>query len=202
MKAKRAVHGEARWARTGLSRRRFIQRSSLLLAGATLPQLLPSGVLAAAGRPGPNDRIGIGFIGMGRQAGALLQQLLRLPEARLVAVADVNLKRAQQVALQHHVVAFQDYRRLLEREDVDAVITATPEHWRLLTCVHACQARKDVYAEKPLSLTIREGRLIVQAARKYGRVFQVGSQQRSLWQNHVGCRLARTGAIGKITRVI
>lgn len=187
---------------SGISRRRFIQRSGLLLAGAAFPQIVPRGILASEGRPGANERIGIGFIGMGRQATALLQQLLRLPEARLVAVADVNLKRAQEVAVRHRAVAFQDYRWLLERDDVDAVITATPEHWRLLICVHACQAGKDVYAEKPVSLTIREGRLIVQAARKYRRVFQVGSQQRSLWQNHVGCRLARTGAVGKIIRVI
>jgi predicted dehydrogenase len=205
MKATHAVtraHPTTDRPERGLSRRQFLRRSGWLVAAAACPQILPSGILAANGQPGANDRIGIGFIGMGRQATFLLQQLTRLPEARVVAVADVNLNRAQEAALRHRAVAVQDYRRLLEREDVDAVITATPEHWRLLICVHACQAGKDVYAEKPLSLTIREGRLIVQAARKYRRVFQVGSQQRSLWQNHVGCRLARTGAVGKITRVI
>lgn len=185
-----------------LSRRSFLQRSSVLLASAAVPQILPSGVLAQAGRPGANDRIGVGIIGMGRQAGGLLQNLLRGSEARLVAVADVNLNRARDVATKHEAVAFQDYRRLLERQDVDAVITATPEHWRLLTCVESCQAGKDVYAEKPLSLTIREGRLIVQAARKYQRVFQVGSQQRSQWQNHAGCKLVRDGGLGKILKVI
>ena len=188
--------------KAGLSRRTFLQRSSLLVTGATLPQILPSGVLAAAGRPGANDRIGIGFIGIGRQASSLLQQLLKQNEARFVAVADVNLNRAREAATKNGAVAFQDYRRLLERKDVDAIITATPEHWRLLICVESCQAGKDVYAEKPLTLTIREGRLIVQAARKYKRVFQVGSQQRSIWQNHAGCELIRTGGIGKITKVI
>jgi predicted dehydrogenase len=196
-----AIRGKA--ARpSGFSRRTFLRRSSLLLAGAALPQILPAGVLSAAGRPGANDRIGIGFIGMGRQATALLQNLLTLPEARFVAVADVNLNRAREAATKHEAAAFQDYRRLLERKDVDAVITATPEHWRLLICVAACQAGKDVYAEKPLALTIREGRLIVRAARKYKRVFQVGSQQRSMWQNYAGCKLIRTGGLGKITRVI
>lgn len=188
--------------KSGLSRRTFLQRSSLFVAGAALPQILPGGVLAAAGRPGANDRIGIGFIGIGRQASGLLQNLLKLPEARFVAVADVNLNRARKAAAQHDAVAFQDYRRLLERKDVDAVITATPEHWRLLICVQSCQAGKDVYAEKPLTLTIREGRLIVHAARKYKRVFQVGSQQRSMWQNHAGCELIRTGGLGKISKVI
>jgi len=172
------------------------------MAGAAWPQILASGVLAAEGRPGANDRIGIGFIGMGRQASALLNNLLTLPEGRFVAVADVNLTRARNAATKHDAVAFQDYRRLLERKDVDAIITATPEHWRLLICVESCQAGKDVYAEKPLSLTIREGRRIVQAARKYKRVFQVGTQQRSMWQNYAGCKLIRTGGLGKIAKVI
>ncbi len=186
----------------GLSRRSFLRQSSVLLAGATLPQILPSGVLAADGRPGANDRIGIGFIGIGRQASSLLESLLKQPTARFVAVADVNLNRAREAATKHNAVAFQDYRRLLERKDVDAIVTATPEHWRLLICVESCQAGKDVYAEKPLTLTIREGRLMVQAARKYQRVFQVGSQQRSQWQNYAGCELIRTGGLGKISKVI
>ena len=186
----------------GLSRRTFLQRGSLLLTGAALPQILPSGVLAADGRPGANDRIGIGFIGIGRQASSLLGILLKQPTARFVAVADVNLNRAREAATKHDAVAFQDYRRLLERKDVDAIVTATPEHWRLLICVHSCQAGKDVYAEKPLTLTIREGRLMVQAARKYKRVFQVGSQQRSQWQNYAGCELIRNGGLGKISKVI
>lgn len=172
------------------------------MAGAALPQILPSGVLAAAGRPGANDRIGIGFIGMGRRANELLRILATCPEARFVVVADVNLTRAREAASKNDAVAFQDYRRLLERKDVDGVITATPEHWRLLICVESCQAGKDVYAEKPMTLTIREGRLIVQAVRKYKRVFQVGSQQRSMWQNYAGCELIRTGGLGKITKVL
>lgn len=166
------------------------------------PNLIPSGVLAAEGRPGANDRIGIGFIGMGRQASALLAELGRLPEGRVVAVADVNLPRAEAVATLHQAPAFQDYRRLLERRDVDAVITATPEHWRVFICTQACQAGKDVYAEKPLTLTIREGRLIVEAARRHGRVFQTGSQQRSMIRNRIGCEFLRRGGAGRIERVI
>ncbi len=166
------------------------------------PTLIPSGVLAAEGRPGANDRIGIGFIGMGRQASGLLSELSRLPEGRVVAVADVNLPRAEAVATRHQAPAFQDYRRLLDRRDVDAVITATPEHWRVLICTQSCQAGKDVYAEKPLSLTIREGRLIVEAARRHGRVFQTGSQQRSMIRNRIGCEFLRNGGAGRIQRVI
>lgn len=186
----------------GFSRRMFLKWSGALIAGASLPQIIPSGVLAADGKPGANDRIGIGFIGIGRQAGGLLQGLLRLPEMRYVAVADVNMKRARESAAKHKAAPFQDFRRLLERKDVDAIVTATPEHWRLHICVMACQAGKDVYAEKPMTLTIREGRLMVQAARKYNRVFQVGSQQRSQWQNYAGCELIRKGGLGKISKVI
>lgn len=192
----------ARKSTARISRRAFLRRSSVLAAGAVLPQILPTGVLAAPGRPGANDRIGLGFIGIGRQASGLLNNFLKQADARFVAVADVNVNRAREAATKHNAVAFQDYRRLLERKDVDAIVTATPEHWRLLICVESCQAGKDVYAEKPLTLTIREGRLIVQAARKYKRVFQVGSQQRSQWQNYAGCELIRSGALGKITRVI
>lgn len=186
-----------------VSRRRFLARGAMLTScAAALPTLLRSGLLAAEGQSGANDRIGIGFIGMGRQAGGLLQEMLRLPAARLVAVADAHLGRAQAVTAKHGGQAFQDYRRLLELKEVDAVITATPEQWRGPICIHSCQAGKDVYAEKPMSLTIREGRLIVQAARKYNRVFQVGSQQRSMARNRIGCEFVRAGKLGKIKRVI
>ena len=120
----------------------------------------------------------------------------------MVAVADVNLPRAESVATVHKAKAYQDYRRLLENKDVDAIITATPEHWRALICVAACQAGKDLYVEKPMSLTVKEGRLIVQAVRKYNRVFQTGSQQRSMIRNHIGCEFIRKGGLGKVTRVI
>ncbi len=185
------------------SRRGFMRRGVGVVASAiAMPNLISSGVLAADGRPGANDRIGIGFIGMGRQASSLLAELNRLPEARVVAVADVNLVRAREVAVKHGAVALQDYRRLLERKDVDAVITATPEHWRVLICVESCQAGKDVYAEKPMSLTIREGRLIVEAARRNKRVFQVGSQQRSMIRNRIGCDFIRSGGAGRIEKVV
>jgi predicted dehydrogenase len=189
--------------RFSTNRRNFLRRGAVVAASAVaLPTFVPARVLAAEGRPGANDRIGIGFIGMGRQATGLLSELIKLPEAKVVAVADVNLNRAKEVANRLGAVALQDYRRLLERKDVDAVITATPEHWRLLICVQSCQAGKDVYAEKPLSLTIREGRLIAEAARRHGRVFQVGSHQRSMIRNRIGCEFIRNGGIGKIERII
>lgn len=186
-----------------VTRRQFLRRSALAASSAAvLPQILPRGVLAADGQPGANDRIGVGFIAIGRQASALLAGAVRLKETRVVGFADAHLGRAREFAARHQAEAYQDYRRLLERRDVDAIFTATPDHWRALVCIHACQAGKDVYGEKPLTLTIREGRRMVEAARKYQRVFQTGSQQRSMRENIVGCNLVRHGTIGPITRVV
>ncbi len=174
------------------------------MAGATLafPTLIPASALAAPGVPGANDRLGVGVIGMGRQAGDLLKMLVGFKDVRLAGFADVNLPRAQAMAQTHGGTAVQDYRRLLEQKDVDAIITATPEHWRILICLDACEAGKDLYVEKPMSLTIREGRWIVEAVRRNKRVLQTGSQQRSMWPNHAGCAFIRSGGLGKIQRVI
>jgi predicted dehydrogenase len=185
-----------------VSRRQFLRRSAALTAAAAVPCFIPSGVLAAPGKPGANDRIGIAGIGIGRQGSGVLANALKQPETRFVAIADVSLPRAKAIAEKQKGAAYQDYRKLLARKDVDAIITATPDHWRALVSVHALQAGKDVYAEKPLSLTIREGRLMLDAARKYKRVFQVGSQQRSQAVNRAACAYVREGKLGKIKEVI
>ena len=125
-----------------------------------------------------------------------------LPEAKFIAVADVNLKRAEQAAARNEGTPYQNYRKLLERKDVDAIVTATPEHWRGLIVLESCQAGKDLYVEKPMTLTIREGRLMVDAVRKYKRVLQTGSQQRSMLPNYVGCEMVRMGKLGRIQRVV
>jgi predicted dehydrogenase len=164
-----------------------------------MPALIPAGVLAAPGRPGANERIGVGYIGVGRRG----NQLMALPaEGRIVAVADVDRTRAESVADQRKCRAYHDYRELLESKDIDGVFVATPDHWHVLPSLHACQAGKDVYLEKPLSLTIREGRLLVGAVRKYGRVLQTGSQRRSMSGHRWGCELVRNGVAGKIHTVI
>ena len=95
----------------------------------------------------------------------------------------------------------QDYRRVLDRKDVDAVIVATGEFQRVVPCIHACEAGKDIYAEKPLTLYVREGRALVEAVRHYGRILQVGSQQRSMETNRVACEFVRSGRLGKVLEV-
>ena len=184
------------------SRRQFFRRALAGAAGVAAPYLVPAGVLAAGERPGANDRIGIGGIGVGRQGSGVVQSAAATKIGRIVAVADANIKRAREFAAKFKAEPYQDYRELLDRKDVDAIITATPDHWRAIVSIHACQAGKDVYAEKPMSLTIREGRLMVQAVRKHRRVFQTGSQQRSDAACRLGCELVRSGRIGKIRRVI
>ena len=183
-----------------ITRRSFIRQSAAtVVGGAVVPYLIPSNVLAAPGRPGANDRIGLGYVGCGRRA----NQLMELPsEGRIVAGADVDLHRAKSVAAKRKCRAYQDYREMLEATDIDAVFVATPDHWHILPGVHACQAGKDVYLEKPLSLTIREGRIMVDAVRKYNRVLQTGSCRRSMDKHRLGCELVRNGVAGKIHTVL
>ncbi len=153
------------------------------------------------GQSSTNEQITIGAIGVGGRASLLLQQL---PEtAKIVALSDCNLPRAEafKEKMKGGWPVYQDYRRLLDRKDIDAVIVATGEFQRVLPCIHACQASKDVYAEKPLTLYIGEGRALVNAVRRYDRVLQVGSQQRSMEVNRVACELVRNGGLGKILEV-
>ncbi|NLN90087.1 MAG: Gfo/Idh/MocA family oxidoreductase [candidate division WS1 bacterium] len=184
------------------NRREFLGHMAAVSAAAALPAILPSTVLARDGRVAPNEKIGIAGIGVGRQGQAILAQAAASEKTRIVAVADAYWPRAQEVAAKYGCAAYQDYQDLLARDDVDAILTATPDHWRALVVIHACQAGKDVYAEKPMCHTIREGRLMVEAVRKYGRVLQTGSQQRSMEPNRRGCELVLNGAIGRIRRVI
>ncbi len=164
------------------------------------PQVVPQGAAGA------NDRIGVGIIGCGRRNAQLQvgrgDQGKPPKEARIVAVADLNLRRANQWADRHQCPAFQDYRKLLDLPEVDVVIYATPEHSHYLPCIHACQAEKDIYGEQPLAHTIREGQAMVEAVRKYGRVFQTGEQQRSHPAVRKAVELVLNGRIGKVHTVV
>lgn len=189
-------------ARRGTSRRQFLGTAAgALAAGAVGGPLLVSRGARAAGGTGASDRIRVGAIGVGGRASLLLQQL---PEsAEIVGLCDCNGPRAEAFKAKQKAnwPIVQDYRRLLDRKDVDAVIVATGEFQRVVPCIHACQAGKDVYAEKPLTLYIHEGRALVNAVRHYNRVLQVGSQQRSMQMNRVACELVRTGGLGKVLEV-
>ncbi len=179
-----------------ISRRSLLKRAAAAVAA---PVLIPRNALASPAQAGANDRIGVGYIGVGRRGA----QLYRLPkEGQVVAAADVHEGRAQATAEQFGAKPFTHYRKLLDMKDVDAVVNAVPDHWRAIQCIHACQAGKHIYAEKALTLTIREGRAICDAVKKYNIVLQTGSQRRSMPGHRRGCELIRNGVIGKIEKVI
>lgn len=186
-----------------IARRSFLKQGLAgTLAGVAAPMILPSGVLAANGNPGANDRIVIGGIGVGAMGRGIIHHLMTHEDIRVAAIADVDRMKREEIAGQINVDAYRDYREMLDRDDIDAVVIATPEHWHGLPAIHAAQAGKDIYCEKPVSLTVREGRLMVQAAEKYGRVFQTGSQDRSNQENYAGCMFIRNGRIGNVKQVI
>ena len=179
-----------------LARRSFVAATAAAL-GAVVGRRT-----CAAGRP---DRIRVGAIGVGGRGRLLLDQLP--DDAHLVALADCDLPRAEAYAKDHaarhgtRLDVVQDHRRLLDRDDIDAVIVATGDFQRVLPCIHACQAGKDIYAEKPLTLTVQEGRALVSAVRRHGRVLQVGTQQRSMAINRRACEFVRSGGLGTLREV-
>lgn len=158
----------------------------------------------ASAKPGPNDTINLGLIGCGGRGTYLMSRFLEQPGTRIVAVADINEPRlvaARRRAGGDTVQAYHDYRKLLEHKDIQAVIVATNKHWHALPTVHACQAGKDVYVEKPLAHSIGEGRAIVQAAEKYQRIVQVGTQQHSWEHYRQAAEIIRSGGLGEISEV-
>jgi len=185
------------------SRRDFLKATSTLTAVMAVPMVIPRSVLAQGATPGANERIGVAGIGVGRQGGPVFSEAARHPATQAICTCDVWLKRAQDVAKSTGAAdAYQDYRKVLDRKDVDAIVTATPEHWRSLICVNAALAGKHLYVEKPITLTIADGILMRKAARKTNIVFQCGSMQRSYRENYLGCKMVQEGKLGKITEVI
>ncbi len=182
------------------TRRRFVSQTlKTTAAGVLFPYVAPSFVSDATGQTAPSNRVRIGYIGAGRRSGGL-RGIPRV--AQVTGVADVNIERARRLASHTKSKAYQDYRKMLDSKTVDAVIISTPDHWHALPTIHACRRGVDVYCEKPLTLTVKEGRAMVEAARKYKCIVQTGSQQRSMKQNRIACELIRNGRIGKVHTVI
>ena len=180
-----------------LSRREFLAQGTMVAAaGLAVPYLIPRGVLAAPGKPGANERVTVGVIGTGHRCNLLIDQLPA--QAQIASIADCYLTRARDTAGRRKANwrVHQDYRKLLDEKDLDAVIVGTPDHGRVLPCIKACQAGKDIYAEKPLTVCIAEGRALVNAVRKHARICQVGTQQRSMAMNRIACEFIRSGKLG------
>ncbi len=167
---------------------------TIILAGA-------STAVGAVRAAGANDRVRLGFIGLGNRGDQVLDAFLKQGDAELAAVCDLSQAYMDFAARKAGTSPkqFRDYRQLLEMKDLDAVVIATPDHWHALQTIEACQAGKDVYVEKPISLCVLEGRKMVEAVQKHGRVCQVGIHRRSSDVCREAAELVRGGGLGKIT---
>ncbi len=195
----------------GMNRRKFIEKSAVMSAFMIVPRF----VLGGRGYTAPSDLITLGHIGTGKQAFGLKQSFLDTKEAKILAAADVygtKVKRFADEVNQYYaaqagqtqyagMTTYADFRDLLARKDIDAVVIAVPDHWHSVCAILAARAGKDIYCEKPLSLTIAEGRAIVHESRKHKRVFQTGSMQRSWPEFRQAVELVRNGYIGQIQTV-
>ena len=191
--------------RTSMNRRSFLRNTSAATAGLSLPYLIPSHVLGGPDRPGANDKVRIGVIGCGGRS-RMINEGADVKALQVVAACDCFLPRAEAFAkeITHwgKLAVYQDFRQMIEKEKLDGVTVETTTHARAWITVHAMQAGVDTYIEKPMCLTIAEGRAMVNAARKYNRVTQVGTQQRSMPLNNWASDLVKNGAIGKILTVL
>jgi predicted dehydrogenase len=188
---------------SGISRRQFL-RSSAAGAGAAIaiPALVPASVFGA--NP-PSERITIGCIGVGNMGTSDLKAFQVNPHSQVVAACEVDAERlaaARKLAGLDAGSCYRDFRELLARQDIDAVTVVTPDHWHVSICLAAVRAGKDVYCEKPLTLTILEGRRLANEVKRYGRVLQTGSQQRSSDNFRRACELVRNGYIGDVKTVL
>lgn len=191
------------------SRRRFLQQATVLVAA---PLILPHRVWSQASAP--SQRLNIGCIGTGKMMKTHLNNFLPRDDVQVVAVCDVDTTRrvfAQQRVEEAYAAktdatykgcaAYNDFRELLARPDIDAVIIATPDHWHAYIAIAAVKAGKDVYCEKPLTHNVHEAVQLVKAVRQTDRVFQTGSQQRSSKEFRVAAELVRNGVLGKISGI-
>jgi len=208
-----------------VTRRGFLGRAACGAAGVCLaPSFVPASVFGAEA---PSNRINVGMIGMGNQSTVDLPAFLEQPDVQVLAVCDVNTashgyrnpkqflgRKPGQDAVNAFYAkktgageykgcdAYNDFRDLLDRSDVDAVAIVAPDHWHALMTVAACEAGKDIYCEKPLSLTVWQGQQMVDAVRKHKRVLQTGSMWRSDQKARLACELVRNGRIGQVKRVL
>jgi predicted dehydrogenase len=190
-----------------MERRKFITGTAAAVAGAGLIPYLPSTAAAAARIKGAADRLRVGAIGINGMGMADLRTFLGNEGVECIALCDVDRNVLEKRAAETEKLQgrkpelFGDFRKMLEKKDIDAVIIGTPDHWHCLPMVEACRAGKDVYVEKPIANSIEECNIMIEAARRYDRVVQVGQWQRSdpHWQNAV--RFVRSGKLGTIRTV-
>ncbi len=188
-------------SRSTISRREFFRTAAGAGAAMTFPSIVPSSVFGAGA---PSNRITVGIIACGGMGEQNLNAFHALDCAQILAICDVDKKRRDphlSLLGLDEKSSYNDFREVLARSDIDAVAISTPDHWHVPISIAAARAGKDIYCEKPLSLTVREGRLLCEAVRRYGCVFQTGSMQRSMAQFRQACELVRNGRIGSLLRM-
>ena len=194
--------------RRRVDRREFLRGSlGAAVAGVGFPAIVPSSVLGRSAVL-PSEKITVGCVGVGGMGISDMRTFLAESDARVVAVCDVDslhLERAAQIVNEHYgnadCATYADYRELVARDDIDVVQITTPDHWHAPIAVASARAGKDIYGEKPLSHTLREGRAICDAVQRYGRIWQTGSWQRSQTNFRHACELVLNGRIGKVHHV-
>ncbi len=192
-----------------VNRRQFLKSAASLTTSAIVfPYVVSSSALGKAICVAPSNRIVMACIGMGGKGTNNMEAFLSNKEVRVVAVCDVDKNKRDKARKivddkyqNNHCKAYLDFREVIERQDIDALSLALPDHWHSVPAIMAARAGKDMYAEKPLARTIREGRAMADAVHRYGTVWQTGSQQRSSSNFHRACELVRNGRIGKVHKV-
>jgi len=192
-----------------ITRRSFLKKAVGAAAGTiAFPYVVPSSALGKAGTVAPSNRIVMGAIGVGSMGTGDMRGFLKREQVQMVAVCDVDKRhrdRAKRIVDTKYgnndCATYLDFRELIGRGDLDAVMIAVPDHWHSIPAIAAARAGLDIHAQKPLARTIREGRAIVEAVKRYGVVWQTGSQQRSDRDFRRACELVRNGRIGKVHRV-
>ena len=193
---------------SSFSRRHFLT-SSLAAAGGIFaaPQIVRAQTLGNAAKTAANSRIGMGFIGIGLISDGHLRTFAAMKECQPIAVCDVRASHLQQGvntldgAGFHDIKATANYEEIIANPAIDAVCIITPDHWHAAMAIAAMKAGKDVFVEKPISLTVEEGKAMIEAEKKYGRIVQVGSQQRSSTHFRIAANLVRNGLIGEVKEV-
>ena len=179
-----------------LTRRRVLQGMAAVTVGA--PYMITSAALGNADKPPASERVTLGHIGVGNRGQGLLKGFLKCKGAQSVAVSDAYKDRREETARKIDGQTHADFRELLARDDIDAVVIATPDHWHVPMAMAAARAGKDTYVEKPLGLTVEQNLACRKLFREKKRVFQYGTQQRSSAHCRFGCELVRSGRIGKV----
>ncbi|WP_346857418.1 Gfo/Idh/MocA family oxidoreductase [uncultured Draconibacterium sp.] len=189
------------------SRREFIKKSAIVVGGTGLVAAASKASYSVFNSIAPSDTVNVALIGCNFMGFPVLQKHLAVPGVRCVALCDIDNNILEKKAkiieeeYQQKPLLYNDFRKMLENKDIDAVIVSTPDHWHCLAMVYACQAGKDVYVEKPMANTIEECNVMVKAAHKYNRVVQVGQQQRSGEQWQTIMKRIHSGDLGKLRKV-